>query len=91
MIAHLTASIRALTAAYTLLTNKPPPNLQQSTAGTSATRPKIGLDPNGYCWTHGYCVKLGHTSATCTNKAEGHQLLATRSNTMGGSTKNKPT
>ena len=90
-IAHLTASVTALTAAYTLLANKPPPTLPQPATGTSATCPKIGLDPNDYCWTHGYHVKLGHTSATCTNKAEGHQISATRSNTMGGSTKNKPT
>ena len=90
-VAHLTASVTALTAAYTLLSTKLPPTTQQPATGASAARPKVGLDPNGYCWTHGYRVKLGHNSATCTNKAEGHQLAATRANTMGGSTKNKPT
>ena len=90
-VANLTASVTALTAAYTLLANKTPSATQQPATGTPAARSKIGLDPNGYCWTHGYKVKLGHNSATCTNKAEGHQLSATRSNTMGGSTKNKPT
>ena len=89
-IAQLTASVTALTAAYTLIATKSPTSPPPA-AGTSATRPKIGLDPTGYCWTHGYRVKLGHSSATCTNKAEGHHISATRANTMGGSTKNKPT
>ncbi len=91
--ATLTASVTALTAAYTLLANGK--NLAAPTAmpttGTQAPRPRVGLDPTGYCWTHGYQVKVGHNSATCTNKAEGHQLTATRANIMGGSTKNKPT
>ena len=48
------------------------------------------LDPNGYCWTHGYRVSTLHSSATCENQAPGHQCGATRANTMGGSDKNKP-
>ena len=47
------------------------------------------LDPNGYCWTHGYRVVKGHTSKTCHTKAPGHQDEATRANTMGGSESNK--
>ena len=31
----------------------------------------------------------GHTSLTCTNKAEGHKDAATWTNTMGGSMVNK--
>jgi hypothetical protein len=27
----------------------------------------------GYCWTHGYKVKVGHTSATCTLRRTSHQ------------------
>ncbi len=50
--------------------------------GTAATGNK---DPNGYCWTHGYNVAFGHTSAKCRNKATGHQDAATRTNIMGGS------
>jgi uncharacterized coiled-coil protein SlyX len=46
-------------------------------------------DHGTYCWTHGYAVGKNHTSATCTNPADGHQKEATRSNTMGGSTKGK--
>ena len=47
------------------------------------------LDPNGYCWTHGYKVAKGHNSHTCSSRAKGHQVDATRANTMGGSDKNK--
>ena len=83
-VAALTASVTALTTAYTLLAN----------GGIKAQQPKqqqlkAGLDPNGYCWTHGYRVKVGHTSATCTNQAAGHQSTASQANIMGGSTKNK--
>ncbi|KAL7475994.1 hypothetical protein ACHAW6_007122, partial [Cyclotella cf. meneghiniana] len=58
---------------------------------SSTTRPNtnIGKDINGYCWTHGFKVKKGHTSKTCTQRAEGHQEKATRRNTMGGSEANK--
>ena len=93
-VAALTASVTALTSAYTLLANahglKPmtiPQPMQQS-----GTKKKYNpqLDPNGYCWTHGYRAKVGHSSATCTNKAEGHQDTATRAYPMGGSTNNKP-
>lgn len=53
------------------------------------TRPNTNKDINGYCWTHGFKVKKGHTSKTCTQRAEGHQEKATRRNTMGGSDANK--
>ncbi len=47
-IVHLTASVTALTVAYTLIATKSP-TLPPPAAGTSAMRPKIGLDPTGYC------------------------------------------
>ena len=47
------------------------------------------MDPVGYCQTHGYKVKLGHNSATCTRKKPGHQDSATQAEIMGGSTANK--
>jgi hypothetical protein len=47
------------------------------------------LDPEGYCWTHGYKVVKGHSSSTCQGKNGGHQDEATRSNTMGGATRGK--
>ena len=54
-------------------------------------RPHTCQDNGNYCWTHGYCVGNKHNSATCQNKAPGHQDNATRENTMGGSEANKPT
>jgi len=47
------------------------------------------MDPKGYCWTHGYRVRVGHNSFTCTNKKEGHKDEATLPNNLGGSTQNK--
>ena len=26
---------------------------------------EANLDPNGYCWSHGYKIKMGHSSMTC--------------------------
>ena len=45
-------------------------------------------DNGNYCWTHGYRVGNNQTSATCQNKAPGHQDQATCTNTMGGSQAN---
>lgn len=39
----------------------------------------------GYCWTHGSSGNVAHTSASCSNPAEGHQSAATNRNRMGGS------
>jgi hypothetical protein len=50
---------------------------------------EANLDPNGYCWTHGYHVQKGHTSANCKGKLGGHKNDATRSDNKRGSTKNK--
>ena len=77
-VATLTNDISRLTTAIAALkTNK------------SAKAPQAN-DPNGYCWTHGYKVKFGHSSKTCTKRKEGHKEDATRSNTMGGSEWGKP-
>ncbi len=53
-VAALTASVTALTSAYTLLANGRNSATPQPTTGTQTTRPCIGLNPTGYCWTHGY-------------------------------------
>ncbi len=42
----------------------------------------------GYCRTHGYKVKVSHTSATCLSRKTGHQPDATRANIMGGNINN---
>jgi hypothetical protein len=66
----------------------------QPTGNTPPARPshwttvKPAWDRTGYCWSHGFKVKLGHNSCTCTSRKAGHQAGATRTNTMGGSTFN---
>jgi hypothetical protein len=66
----------------------------QPTGNTPPARPshwttvKPAWDRTGYCWSHGFKVKLGHNSCTCTSRKPGHRADATRTNTMGGSTFN---
>ena len=47
-------------------------------------------NPKGYCWTHGYNVAHGHTSATCRHQATGHKTTADRNDTQGGTQAGKP-
>jgi hypothetical protein len=49
---------------------------------------KTAWDKVGYCWMHGYKVKVSHTSTTCLPRKTGHQLGATRANIMGGNINN---
>ncbi len=49
---------------------------------------KPAWDKVGYCWMHGYKVKISHTSTICSLRRTGHQPGATRLNMMGGSTHN---
>jgi hypothetical protein len=49
---------------------------------------KPAWDKVGYCWTHGYKVKVGHSSTTCSSHRTGYQPGTTRANIMGGSTHN---
>ena len=56
------------------------------TAATGSNADNPGnKDPNGYCWTHGYRVAYGHSSATCRHQATDHKTTATRADTQGGS------
>ncbi len=50
---------------------------------------KPNWDKVGYCWMHGFRVKVGHNSITCSSCRTGHQPGATRANIMGGSWYNK--
>ena len=87
-VTSLTTALASLTTAYTLLANGPPPAASAAkTASRSASSSKF--EPGGYCWTHGYKVSKGHSSATCSNKSDGHKDTATRANIMGGSKRNK--
>ena len=47
------------------------------------------LNPNGYCWAHGFRVSCYQTSESCTTKKPSHKDEATRTNTMGGFRRNK--
>ena len=47
---------------------------------------EVGTYKMYYCWTHGLNHNKAHTSATCNNKAEGHQDDATVDDIKGGST-----
>ena len=62
--------------------------LEQSSVGGGGGSASKKIDPNSYCWSHGYKNYPSHNSATCMNKKEGHKCEATRQNTMGGSTWN---
>ena len=64
--------------------------LKEQTKKTTTPRPRRQRDPNGYCWTHGYKVTVGHNSKTCNKRKQGHKEEATRDNPMGGSENGKP-
>ncbi len=69
----------------------PPAALPVPTLATRGPHPtnwgavKPAWDKQGYCWSHGYKVKVGHTSTPCSSRCKGHQSGATCANTMGGS------
>ena len=75
----------------TAVTPWAPPTSAPPATGVAGPRPahwghtKPDWDKLGYCWTHGFKVKVGHNSSTCQSRRHGHQPGATRSNRMGGS------
>ena len=77
-VATLTNDITRLTTAIAAL------------KANKSTKAPQACDPNGYCWTHSFKVKFGHSSKMCTKRKEGHKEDAMRSNTMGGSEWGKP-
>ena len=79
------STITKLTTKLTSLTSK----IEQLSAGGGCGNAGRGrFDPKNYCWSHGYKLSHSHTSATCTNRKEGHKSDATRRNPMGGITWN---
>ena len=42
------------------------------------------MEKDGYCLRHGFKMKKGHNSSTCTFQKQGHMTEATISNTTGG-------
>ena len=79
-IAQLVESNAKLTENVTTLTAQLAQALKtmSTLTGASAPNPKFNaqmkydqqMDPVGYCWSHGYKVKVGHNSATCTSKKQ---------------------
>jgi len=61
----------------------------QLTTLIAAMKPQTRDRPNNsgtsYCWTHGHTTNSSHTSASCKKQADGHEVTATKTNTMGGS------
>ena len=85
---QLTEAMKRLAELKTKLNKKSGNRTPHNTAPRDT--PKYTLPNNkNYCHTHGYVVSDEHTSATCNGKAEGHKDAATRTDTMGGSTRNK--
>jgi hypothetical protein len=58
-------------------------------AGSNDPNKRRGPDPDGYCWSHGYCVGHGHNGHTCSHPKESHQPTAMRNNIIGSPVANK--
>jgi hypothetical protein len=77
------------------LPHLPAPPATATTINTNRPRPthwktvKPDWDPNSYCSTHGFKVKCGHSSASCTHRKDRHNATATRADTKNGSNANK--
>jgi hypothetical protein len=80
-------TIADLTEAIAKLKNGSPPTEQRlghaNPSHWRSTKPT--WDPTGYCWMHGFWVKVQHSSATCSFPREGHCKDATCANTKGSS------
>lgn len=72
--------------------------VQQLAANSNKTKGSGGskqgnrpiFEPNGYCWSHGFCIIESHSSKMCTVRKKGHgkkQEAAMWINAMGGSQK----
>ena len=48
------------------------------------TRNRQNNSGTSYCWTHGHTTNSSHTSTSCQKQADGHEVTATKTNTMGG-------
>eukprot|EP00804_Cyclotella_cryptica_P023498 CCRYP_012117-RA/>CCRYP_012117-RA protein AED:0.24 eAED:0.24 QI:0/0/0/1/0/0/3/0/464 len=89
--ATLTDHVTRLQAQNTTLLNLLEKQARGGPSGVKVSSPTDNnnvWDPSGYCWTHGFKVKKGHTSKTCKTRSAGHQKGAIRQNIMGGSQAN---
>jgi len=85
----LTTTVATLTATNKKLVDAAAKKKPGAGTGVAKTPDSDKAVPGGYCWTHGHRVKKSHTSATCANRAEGHDEKATAKDTRGGSDANK--
>ncbi len=69
----------------------PAPMMKACVCPSHWSNTKPAWDKVGYCWTHGYKVKVSHASATCLLHKTSHQPGATQANIMGGNTNNAVT
>ena len=86
----LATQVEALVATNALLAAIQGAESTTKLHNATTKREQVPLDPSGYCWSHGYKLRQGHTSNTCGGKLRGHQNEATRMNTLGGKMWNKP-
>ena len=92
-ITTLTANLVTTQAKVTTLTEKLAAKVGGSgkcnNKSTPSTRNFHGLDPTGYCWTHGWKVRKGHSSSTSSKRKTVHDATSNRENTKGGIDYNK--
>jgi hypothetical protein len=82
LLARLAASELAFAQAMSTASITP-------TIDTAANMSAITSEPpQAYCWTHGFCKNISHTSDACLYPGEGHQVAATATNMMGGKANN---
>ena len=98
------ALLTQMTEMVALMRSSAPPNNQRNTLSNRGRHPRAtdrsnarsrapAANPRGrappptrlYCWSHGACA---HSSNVCNTQQPGHQLTATFTNMMGGSTAN---
>ena len=85
----LVAQIKYLVATNARLANTHGTESQKPPRAT-IKRESVPIDPNRYCWSHGFKVRIGHSSITCVGKLLGHHDDATRTITLNGEMWNKP-
>ena len=79
-LAEAQSSITTLTSKLAHTGNRPNRPTKNPTGPVDMTL----MEKDGYCWSHGFNMKKGHNSSTCTFQRPGQMNEATRINTMGG-------
>ena len=85
----LVMQVKYLVATNALISNTKGTTSPTKPPSAKITREYVRLDPNGYCWSHGYKVRIVHNSRTYVGKLQGHRNDATRTNTLNGKMWNK--